>query len=161
VAVSRGVFFDTSILVAGMVDLGESSRSPLALLDAVADQAVEEPMTAWHCCLEFFSVTTRLPEEYRLSADHALRLLREEVLPRFAVHGLAPERREPFLVSAAAEGAYGGRIYDAHIAEIAHQAAARIVVSDNHRHFASLRRHGVQVLTSGELAARPEVWGRD
>jgi hypothetical protein len=37
----------------------------------------------WHCCLELYSVTTRLPEEYRLEPEVALRFLREEIFPRF------------------------------------------------------------------------------
>jgi len=48
-------------------------------MDAVANGQIERPLTAWHCCLEFYSVTTRLPEEYRLEPEIALRLLREEI----------------------------------------------------------------------------------
>jgi hypothetical protein len=58
-----GTFFDTSVLVAGMVDLGRESEAAIAVIDAVADARIRDPRTAWHCCLEFFSVTTRLPEE--------------------------------------------------------------------------------------------------
>jgi hypothetical protein len=67
-------------------------------MDAVADGRIERPLTAWHCCLEFYSVTTRLPEEYRLEPETALRLLREEIFPRFSIHDLQPELREEFLV---------------------------------------------------------------
>lgn len=63
----RDVFFDSSVLVAGMIDFGRSSHHALLLMDAVADGRIEHPLTAWHCCLEFYSVTTRLPEEYRLA----------------------------------------------------------------------------------------------
>lgn len=145
------VFFDTGILVAGNVDLGDASQDPLCLLDAVAEGTIERPMTAWHCCLEFFSVTTRLPEEYRLPAAEALRFLREEILARFEVHDLPSRLRDGFLGSLAAEGIVGGRIYDAHIGEVALRAGARAVVTDNRRHFTPLMRHGVPVLTSAEL----------
>lgn len=148
------IFFDTGVLVAGNVDLGEASASPLRLLDAVAEGEIGRPLTAWHCCLEFFSVTTRLPEEYRLAPAEALRFLREEILPRFEVHDLPPASREPFLASLAAEGIAGGRIYDAHIGEVALRAGARAVVTDNRRHFTPLMRHGVPVLTSEELLAQ-------
>jgi predicted nucleic acid-binding protein len=46
----------------------------------------------------------------------------------------------------------GGRIYDAHIAEIARLAGASIVVTDNRRHFTILMKHGVRVLRPKELA---------
>lgn len=146
-----GTFFDTSVLIAGVIDFGPSSQHALLLMDAVADGRIERPMTAWHCCLEFYSVTTRLPEEYRLDPEVALRLLREEILPRFSVHDLPAESRESFLVSSAGEGTIGGRIYDAHIAEIARQAGARLVATENRRHFTPLLRHGIRVLVSAEL----------
>jgi predicted nucleic acid-binding protein len=152
VAGLTGAFFDTSVLLAGSIDFGRSSRHALQLMDAVADGRIERPMTAWHCCLEFYSVTTRLPEEYRLEPEVSLRLLREEIFPRFSIHDLPAERREEFLASAVGEGTAGGRIYDAHIAETARQAGARLVATENRRHFTSLLRHGIRVLVSAELA---------
>jgi predicted nucleic acid-binding protein len=151
VAGLTGAFFDTSVLISGLIDFGRSSQHAMLLMDAVADGRIERPLTAWHCCLEFYSVATRLPEEYRLEPEVALRLLREEVLARFSVHSLPAERREEFLISAAGEGTTGGRIYDAHIAEVARQAGARLVATENRRHFTSLLRHGIRVLVSTEL----------
>jgi len=153
VAGLKGAFFDTSVLIAGMIDFGRSSHHALLLMDAVADGRIERPLTAWHCCLEFYSVTTRLPEEYRLESEAALRLLREEIFACFSVHDLPAELREEFLVSAVGEGMAGGRIYDAHIAEIARQAGARLVATENRRHFTPLLRHGIRVLVSEELVA--------
>jgi predicted nucleic acid-binding protein len=152
VAGLRDVFFDTSVLIAGIIDFGRGPHHALLLMDAVADGRIESPLTAWHCCLEFYSVTTRLPEEYRLDPEVALQLLREEVLARFSVHDLPSELREEFLVSTVGEGTMGGRIYDAHIAEIARQAGARLVATENRRHFTPLLRHGIRVLVSAELA---------
>jgi predicted nucleic acid-binding protein len=157
-AALKGAFFDTSVLVAGMVDLGDDSEAALKVLDAIADGRIEGPGTAWHCCLEFFSVTTRFPEEYRLEPETALRLLREEILPRFAVLQLPEAAYRDFLTVAVGDGASGGRIYDAHIAEVARLSGARVVVTDNRRHFTSLMRHGVRVLASAELA--DELEGR-
>jgi hypothetical protein len=151
VAGLTGAFFDTSVLIAGSIDFGASSQHALLLMDAVADGRIERPMTAWHCCLEFYSVTTRLPEEYRLEPEVALRLLREEIFPRFSIHDLPAERREEFMVSTVGEGTMGGRIYDAQIAEIARQTGARLVATENRRHFTPLLRHGIRVLVSSEL----------
>lgn len=148
----KGVFFDTSVLISGMIEFGRSSHHALLLMDAVADGRIECPLTAWHCCLEFYSVTTRLPEEYRLDPETALRFLREEIFARFSVYDLPAEQREEFLVSTIGEGTSGGRIYDAHIAEIARQAGARLVATENRRHFTPLLRHGIRVLVSQELA---------
>jgi predicted nucleic acid-binding protein len=151
VAGLKGAFFDTSVLVAGTIDFGRSSQHAMLLMDAVANGRIERPLTAWHCCLEFYSVTTRLPEEYRLEPEIALRFLREEIFSRFSIQSLPAELREEFLVSAIGEGTTGGRIYDAHIAEIARQAGARLVATENRRHFTPLLRHGIRVLVSAEL----------
>jgi predicted nucleic acid-binding protein len=151
VAGLRNVFFDTSVLIAGVIDFGRSPHHALLLMDAVADGRIERPMTAWHCCLEFYSVTTRMPEEYRLEPEISLRILREEIFSRFSIHDLPSALRENFLVSAVGEDTIGGRIYDAHIAEIARQAGARLVATENRRHFTPLLRHGIRVLVSAEL----------
>lgn len=151
-----GVFFDTSVLVAGTVNLGLRSRAPFRLLDAVAEGKLEEPATAWHCCLELYSVITRLPEEYRVRPKEAARVLREEILPRFAVRALPPDARDPLLALATAERVSGGRLYDLHIAEVARRTEAKRVVTDNRRHFTSLMPHGIPVLTSEELMAELE-----
>ena len=49
------------------------------------------------------------------------------------------------------EGIRGGRLYDAHIAEIARSARAGLVVTENQRDFAVLERHGIPVLDTAGL----------
>jgi predicted nucleic acid-binding protein len=121
-------------------------------MTAVAAQQLRRPYTAWHCCLEFYAVSTRLPEEVRLLPPDAWRLIEEEILGRFEVHQLADNRRRPFLRAAAADRLIGGRIYDAHLAEIARLAQVSVVVTDNVRHFADLHRHGVTVMNAAQFA---------
>ena len=150
-AVVKDVFFDTSVLLAGLVDLGAPSRDALPLLDAVAKGRIRTPRTAWHCCLELYSVATRLPEEFRLTPADALMLIEEEVLERFEVHDLPTRSRHGFLRLCAREGIRGGRLYDAHIAEIARSARASLVVTENQRDFAVLERHGIPVLGAAGL----------
>lgn len=58
-----------------------------------------------------------------------------------------------FFVSCTAEGVVGGRMYDAHIAEVARFAGCQTVVTDNVRHFGILARHGVRVLRAREFLA--------
>jgi toxin FitB len=145
-------FFDTSTILAGIIELGSEHSAPQTLMDAVVAGRFEGPMTAWHCCLEFYSVATRLPRELRVQPADALRLVEEEILGRFQVHALPKARRTSFLRSIVHDAIAGGRIYDAHIAEVARHAGATVVVTENRRHFAHLMRHGVRVLTSAEFA---------
>jgi predicted nucleic acid-binding protein len=145
------VFFDTSVLLAGLIDFGPQSAPAQTLMHAVAEGRFDKAATAWHCCLEFYSVATRLPPEYRLSPADAVALLGEEVFARMAVHDLPPANREAMLRSAAADAIAGGRIYDVHIAEAARAAGAEVVVTDNRRHFLSALRYGLRVETPGEF----------
>jgi predicted nucleic acid-binding protein len=122
-------------------------------MHAVAEKRVSSPMTAWHCCLEFYSVATRLPAEYRLSAADAVLLLNEEVFARMTVHELPAADRLPMLRAAAKDGIGGGRIYDSHIADVARAAGAKVVVTDNRRHFVSALRYDMRVETATEFLA--------
>lgn len=146
-------FLDTSVLLAGLIDFGLHSAPAQGLLHAVAEKMLTAPGTAWHCCLEFCSVATRLPPEYRLTPADAARLLEDEVFARMTVHDLPASDRLPFLKSAVADRTAGGRIYDAHIAEIARAAGAQVIVTDNRRHFIAALRHGIRVDTPAEFLA--------
>lgn len=120
---------------------------------AVAEGRLRRPLTSWHCCLEFYAVATRLPEEFRLSPADAFRLLDAEILDRFEVAQLSKDRRRELLQDAVEDRVAGGRIYDAHIAEVARECGATVVITDNARHFSGLARHGVRVATSTAFAA--------
>lgn len=147
------IFLDTSVLLAGLVDFGPQSAPAQSVLHAVAERHVSDVATAWHCCLEFFSVSTRLPPEFRLTAGDAAQLLESEVFARMAVHDLPSANRLPMLKAAAQDGTAGGRIYDSHIADIARAAGATTVITDNRRHFIASLRHGVRVETPSEFLA--------
>lgn len=144
-------FLDTSILLGGIIEVGPSVAFAQRVMGAVAERKLSRPATAWHCCLEFYSVATRLPEEIRLLPEDAVRLLEAEVLRRLEVLELPGAERLPFLRAAAGLGVAGGRLYDAHIAEIARSSGAQALVTENPRHFATLLRHGIRVLRAEEL----------
>jgi predicted nucleic acid-binding protein len=147
------VFLDTSVLLAGMIDFGPQSGPAQKVMDRLAAKAIPRAATAWHCCLEFYSVATRLPAEFRLAPADAARLLEEEVLDRIRVHDLPGAERLAFLNAAVRDLTIGGRIYDAHIAEVARAAGATVVITDNRRHFLGALRHGMRVETPEEFLA--------
>ena len=148
-----GPFLDTSVLLAGLVDFGPQSAPAQEALHAVAEGKVAKATTAWHCCLELYSVATRLPPEFRLSAAHAVTLIQDEVFGRMTVHDLPPGSQRSFLQALGQEGITGGRIYDAHIAEVARAVGAAVIVTDNRRHFVAALRHGIRVETPSEFVA--------
>ena len=145
------VFLDTSVILAGLIDFGPQSAPAQQLMHAVAEKRVASPATAWHCCLEFFSVATRLPPEFRISPADAVTLLEEEVFARMTVHDLPAADRLAMLRGAARDAIAGGRIYDSHIADVARASGARVVVTDNRRHFVSALRYDLRVETPAEF----------
>ena len=149
-----GPFLDTSVLLAGLIDLGPQSAPAQSVLHAVAEKIAKDPATAWHCCLEFFSVSTRLPAEYRLTPVDASAPARSRDLR--ADRSARPARGRigcRCCAAASRDLTIGGRIYDAHIAEVARAAGARVVVTDNRRHFLAALRHGIRVETPTEFLA--------
>jgi hypothetical protein len=58
------------------------------------------------------------------------------------------------LRSAAGYGLIGGRIYDAHIGEVARAGGAKIVVTENKRHFAHFE---MRILSAVEFAAEARL----
>ena len=151
------VFLDTSVLVGGLVYFGPQSAPSQSVMSAVADRRIAVAATAWHCCLEFYSVVTRLPPEFRLRPADALTLLQDEIFARLTVHDLPAGERASLLRAAAQDLITGGRIYDAHIAEIARAASAAIIVTDNRRHFLAALRHGLRVETPSEFLASAKI----
>ena len=147
------IFLDTSVLLGGLIEFGPALRAAQDVMAAVAEGRLRPPMTSWHCCLEFYAVATRLPEEFRLTPADAFRLLDSEILGRFEVAQLSKNSRLGLLRAAVEDRVAGGRIYDAHIAEVARECGAKVVITDNARHFSGLVRHGVRVATSLAFAA--------
>jgi predicted nucleic acid-binding protein len=147
------LFLDTSVLVAGLMDFGPQSAPAHTLLHGVAERTIGPASTAWHCCLEFYSVSTRLPPEFRLAPADAARLMDEEIFGRMAVADLPADERLPFIRSLAQDAVAGGRIYDSHIADVARAARASVIVTDNRRHFLGALRHGIRVETPAEFLA--------
>lgn len=148
-----GPFLDTSVLLAGLVDFGPQSAPAQELLHAVAEGRTGRASTAWHCCLEVYSVATRLPPEFRLAPADAGGLIQEEIFGRMAVHELPDGAQRSFLQALAQQSITGGRVYDAHIAEIARSAGATVIVTDNRKHFLAALRHGIRVDTPSEYVA--------
>ncbi len=153
-AVVSPVFLDTGVFLDATIDVGPPSEKARAILQAIVEGRLGRGQTAWHCCLEFFSVSTRLPEEFRLTPEDAERVIAETILGNFEVLDLPDKARRSFLTSARLARRIGGRIYDAHIAETARLHGARTVITGNVRHFQGLASHGIRVLTAAEADIR-------
>lgn len=144
-------FFDTSILLSGLIDFGESSRAPIKILDLVVEGRIPEASTAWHCCLEFYSVSTRLPEEYRLPLEVAQEFIDEEIIGRFGIEIVNRSSQSEFFKGARLNKIRGGRVYDYHIGMIAIAHQSTVIVTENKKHFMSFERQGMDVLSANQF----------
>jgi predicted nucleic acid-binding protein len=151
----KKVFLDTNVFVSGLLDVSADSACRL-ILEGLEARRLRSCVTAWHCCLEFFSVTTRLPPEYRLSPEAAITLLTEHVFDRVQVEGLPVEEGIPWLKRLGASEVRGGLIYDAHLAQIAQRAGCALLVTSNVADFRQVAPHGIEILTPRQFTARIE-----
>lgn len=143
------IFLDTSVLISGVV--ADPHGSPDARKILIRSHSLA---TAWHCCLEFYSVLTRLPDEQRISPADVLVLLDEYVLGRMKILQLPKKAMHGFLRKSVLEEIRGGALYDAHIAEIASVHRAKVVVTENPRDFAVMLQSGIPVMRASEFVAR-------
>jgi predicted nucleic acid-binding protein len=155
--VAVSAFLDTSVLLAGLVDFGPQSAPAQKLLHAVAEERVKAGRHRLallsRVLLGVDAVTARIPpRRFRRFRRHPPARgggVRADVGARSA-----SRCRMPLLRAAAQEGTVGGLIHDAHIAEVARGAGARVIVTDNRRHFVSALRHGLRVETPAEFLHR-------
>lgn len=142
----KKVFLDTNVFVSGLLDVSADSACR-SILEALEARRLRSCVTAWHCCLEFFSVTTRLPPEYRLSAEAAITLLAEHVFDRVEVRGLPVEDAIAWLKRLGGSEVRGGLIYDAHLAQIAQRAGCAILVTSNLSDFRHVAPPRIEILS--------------
>ena len=149
----KKAFLDTNIFVSGLLEVSADSACR-DILVALGNRRLRFCVTAWHCCLEFFSVTTRLPPDYRLSAEAAVALLTEHVFNRLEVVDLPVEDAVRWLKSHATSEIRGGLIYDAHLAQIAARSGCAALVTQNIADFRQVAPPGIEVLSPRQFADR-------
>ena len=86
--------------------------------------------------VEAYSVLTRLPTPYRLTASDTLQLIDKNFSRGFTCVTLNADDYMRLLRAAPAGDVAGGRIYDAAIAQCARKAGARTLLTFNASHFA-------------------------
>ena len=149
----KKIFLDTNIFVSGLLEVSADSACR-DILVALANRRLRSGVTAWHCCLEFFSVTTRLPPDYRLSAETAIALLTEHVFNRVEVVDLKVEDAVVWLKKQAASKIRGGLIYDAHLAQIAARSGCAVVVTQDIADFRLAAPLGIEILSPQQFVDR-------
>lgn len=141
------VFFDTSVLIASVVEGHPAHASAFPALARVQSGA-DEGFVAAHSLAEIYAVLTTLPAPFRHSPEQALLSLEENVIRFFNISSLTGPEYSSTIREAATAGIRGGTIYDALLLRAASKANPGRICTLNLKHF--------QVVAPTSLA--PLLW---
>ena len=140
------VFFDTSVLVAGLVEAHPSHRSAFPWIRRVHAGQIRGEVAA-HSLAETYSVLTTLPHQPRITPAASLRLI-QATARRFQVVPLGTRDYMGVARALADAGFAGGIVYDALVARAAAKSGAERILTLNRRDFDRLKAiFGVDVAT--------------
>jgi len=106
------VFFDTSVLVAAMVDRHPRHARAMPPIRRVLDRR-DVGIVSAHSLAETYAVVTSLPLSPRIGPEAAHRLVHENLVGRFEIVALTAREYERLLEALPERGAAGGSVYDA------------------------------------------------
>ncbi len=148
------IVFDTSILVAGIVEAHPHHARARVWLEAVAN-GTHEGMMSWHAVAEAWAVLTRLPKPLTLSGEQA-RLALAKLHPAFARVDMDGEIYEPALLRCCAAELWSGAVFDAIHLVVAEKVEADLLLTFNVKDFRRLA-----VGQNPGIAAPPDPPGLD
>lgn len=125
-------FFDSSTLLAAMIEDEPAHEESLALLAATQDG-----FAATHSLAECFATLTSGRVSVRLDPATAAEMVEANVAQRLNLVSLTPAEYSGALRAAAGLGARGGAIYDVLLLAAARKCRAERIHTRNVRHFAA------------------------
>jgi predicted nucleic acid-binding protein len=128
------VFFDTSVLVASVIE-GHSAHIQAFPALARVQSGADEGLVAAHTLAEAYAVLTTLPAPFRHSPEQALLSLEENVIRFFKISSLTGLEYASTIREAATAGVCGGTIYDAVLLRAARKANPGRIYTLNLKHF--------------------------
>lgn len=141
------VFFDTSVLVAAMVEAHPAHSRAAPWLRRAKTGEIEFFIAA-HTLAELYAVLTRLPTAPRVSPAAAQRLVDENVASRSQIVALEVADYRALLGRLAKLELAGGAVYDGLIALAAEKAGANRLLTLNLEHFRRVWPEGASILAS-------------
>jgi predicted nucleic acid-binding protein len=131
------IALDSSYLIALLSDWhGQHQRTFRSYVRWVDQDA--QILLPVHSVLECYSVLTRIPAPYRLSAELAQQTIKETFSESATIVGLRPQSVWPLVDTLARRGIVGGQVYDALITASAAEAHASVLMTWNPKHFIAI-----------------------
>lgn len=128
------ILFDTSVLVAGIIESHSEHGRALPYLQRVKN-GEDEGVVSAHSLTEVYSILTRLPLQPRLSAENAQRLITENIVSHFHIVALAEHDYIDLIEHLAKAGTIGGTVYDGIILFVATKVEVDQILTLNERDF--------------------------
>jgi predicted nucleic acid-binding protein len=128
------VLFDTSILVAALIDSHPKYSVAFPWLLKVKKGEIEGYLGS-HTLAELYAVLSSLPTQRKISTTDIWRLIQESILKDFEVIELTKSDYRVILESLSKSNVRGGATYDALIAHAAHKADVDKLLTFNSGHF--------------------------
>ena len=128
------VLFDTSVLVAAMVEAHPGHDSAFGWLQRARAGKIECVICS-HTLAELYAVLTALPVSPKISPGMARRLIRDDVLSLARVVALTLKDYRSAIDTMADLGVGGGTIYDALIARAARKSGVDRLITLNIKDF--------------------------
>ncbi len=128
------VFFDTSVLVAGLVEAHPFHDRAFLWMEK-ANSGRIEPLLSAHSYAETYSVLTKLPLKTRISPGMAYRLISMNLEPHFKAVSLSPKEYTYLIREAAVSGVKGGTVFDCLIGRAALKAGVDTFLTFNLKDF--------------------------
>jgi predicted nucleic acid-binding protein len=141
------VLFDTSVLVAGIVEVHPMHRRSLPWLQR-AKAGDFEFLVVSHTLAELYAVLTTLPVRPRISPSTAWHLVQTNVESSAGILPLALADYKRTLKEMADRGLSGGVIYDALIVSVARKLAVDRLLTLNAHDFHRIWPEGKAVITN-------------
>ena len=128
------VLFDTSVLIAAMVEVHPEHDSAFDWLRKAKAKEIEGFICS-HTLAEAYAVLTKLPISPKISPNMAQRLIRDNLLSCTRVIALTPKDYNSVIDSLTGLGVSGGVIYDALIVQAAKKVKADLLLTLNIKDF--------------------------
>jgi predicted nucleic acid-binding protein len=131
------VYFDTNVLVAAMQPYHVHHAASLLAYSSVRSGTIEGCYSGQGLS-EFYSVLTRAPFKFPVSAEMALSLVEKSIVPYFTLVDVSVTDYRTAIGACAKSGWKGGRVHDAVHIQAALQAKCDLIYTNDVAHFRSL-----------------------
>ncbi|MFP4067441.1 MAG: type II toxin-antitoxin system VapC family toxin [Spirochaetaceae bacterium] len=138
------VLFDTSVLVAALVDQLSNHQSAFGVFDSYTRDE-NEGYCSTHALSETYSALTALPLPRRISSVEARMLIEESILGRLEIVELNNVDYMNAIENVSVRGLTSGIIYDALHVEAAKKASCSRIYTYNINHSEALITEGISV----------------